>query len=83
MKDTLAVHAALLHDRTPSRQQPTFKDDDRQYAAITQRSFQHADTVITAHVENNRIRGNAPRNVPLMAYIGPPQVHAFTDPGFT
>ena len=60
VKDTLAIHGALLMDRTQYRQQPTFKDDDRQYGAITYRPFKHNDTVITAHVENGRIRGNAP-----------------------
>jgi hypothetical protein len=60
IKDTLAVHGALLIDRTQYRQQPTYKDDDRQYAAITYRPFKHADTVITAHVENGKIKGNAP-----------------------
>lgn len=60
IKDTLAVHGALLHDRTQYRQQPTHKDDDRRYAAVTYRPFKHADTVITAHVEHGRIRGNAP-----------------------
>lgn len=60
IKDTLAIHGALLMDRTQYRQEPTFKDDDRQYAAVTYRPFKHQDTVITAHVENGRIRGNAP-----------------------
>jgi outer membrane receptor protein involved in Fe transport len=60
IKDTLAVHGALLMDRTRYRQEPTYKDDDRQYAAVSYRPFKHADTVITAHVENGRIRGNAP-----------------------
>ena len=60
IKNTLAVHGALLMDRTQYRQQPTYKNDDRQYAAITYRPFKHADTVITAHVENGKIRGNAP-----------------------
>ncbi len=58
--DTLAVHGAMLMDRTRYRQEPTYKDDDRQYGAIAYRPFKHADTVITAHVENGRIRGNAP-----------------------
>lgn len=60
IKDTLAIHGALLTDRTQYRQRPTFKDDDRQYGAVTYRPFKHADTVITAHVENGRIRGNSP-----------------------
>lgn len=60
IKDTLAIHGALLMDRTQYRQQPTFKNDDRQYAAVTYRPFKHPDTVVTAHVENGRIRGNAP-----------------------
>jgi hypothetical protein len=60
IKDRLAVHGALLMDRTRYRQEPTYKNDDRQYGAVTYRPFKHADTVITAHVENGRIRGNAP-----------------------
>ncbi len=60
IKDTLALHGALLMDRTKYRQEPTFKDDDRQYAAVTYRPFKDAGTSITAHVENGRIRGNAP-----------------------
>jgi hypothetical protein len=60
LKDRLAVHAAVLMDRTEYRQQPTYKNDDRQFGALTFRPFKNADTVITAHVENGRIRGNAP-----------------------
>lgn len=60
LKDRLAVHGAILHDRTQYRQRPTFKDDDRQYGAVTYRPFKHTDTVITAHVENGKIRGNSP-----------------------
>ena len=59
-KNMLAVHAAAVFDRTKYRQEPTYKDDDRQYGAITFRPFKNQDTVITAHVENGRIRGNAP-----------------------
>ena len=47
VKDTLAFRGALLMDRAQYRQQPTYKDDDRQYAAFTYRPFKHADTVIT------------------------------------
>src|SRR5690606_3584581 len=60
IEDTLAVHGALLMDRTRYRQEPTYKDDDRQYAAVTYQPFKHRDTVINLHVENGRIRGNAP-----------------------
>lgn len=60
LRDTLAVHAAALTDRTRYRQRPTHKDDDRQYAALTYQPFRHAATVITAHFERGRIRGNAP-----------------------
>lgn len=58
--DTLALHGALLVDRTQYRQRPTYEDDDRQYAALTYQPFKHSATVLTAHVENGRIRGNAP-----------------------
>lgn len=70
IKDTLAVYGALLMDRTKYRQEPTFKDDDRQYAAVTYRPFRHADTVITAHVENGRIRGNSPDVLLPMQNLG-------------
>ncbi|MES2695219.1 MAG: TonB-dependent receptor plug domain-containing protein [Verrucomicrobiota bacterium] len=60
IKDKVAVFGAVLMDRTQYRQEPTYKDDDRQYATITFRPFKNADTVITAHVENGRIRGTAP-----------------------
>lgn len=59
-KGMLAIHAAVLMDRTKYRQEPTHKDDDRQYGAIAFRPFKNRDTTITAHVENGRIRGNAP-----------------------
>ncbi|MBI5768560.1 MAG: hypothetical protein HZA93_12245 [Verrucomicrobia bacterium] len=60
LKDRVALNVALLNDRTTYRQEPTYKNDDRQYAALTVRPFRTYDTVITAHVENGRIRGNAP-----------------------
>ena len=56
----LALHVALLTDRTKYRQEPTHKDDDRQYGAVAFRPFKNTDTSITAHVEVGRIRGNAP-----------------------
>ncbi|MDO8539526.1 MAG: TonB-dependent receptor plug domain-containing protein, partial [Opitutaceae bacterium] len=58
--DVLAIHAAAVMDRTKYRQEPTHEDEDRQYGALTFRPFKNQDTVITAHVENGRIRGNAP-----------------------
>lgn len=57
---TVAVHAAFLMDRTQYRQEPTYKDDDRQYAAIAYRPFKNTDTVVNVHYERGRIRGNAP-----------------------
>lgn len=57
---TVAVQIAAVTDRTKYRQEPTRKDDDRQYGAITIRPFKNQDTVITAHVEAGRIVGNAP-----------------------
>lgn len=59
----LAIYVAALMDRTQYRQEPTYKDDDRQYGAITYRPFKHDRTVITAHVENGRIRGNSPQTL--------------------
>src|SRR5687767_2426536 len=43
-KDLVAIHAAVLTDRTKYRQEPTHKDDDRQYGAITIRPFRNQDT---------------------------------------
>ena len=60
VKDTLAVHVAALADRTKYRQEPTYKNDDRTYGAVAYRPFKNQDTVINAHVEVGRIRGNAP-----------------------
>jgi len=59
----LAIYAAALMDRTQYRQEPTYKDEDRQYGAVTVRPFKNANTVIRAHVENGRIRGNAPQTL--------------------
>jgi hypothetical protein len=70
LKDRLAIHGAMLMDRTQYRQQPTFKDDDRQYGALTYRPFKNAQTVITAHVENGRIRGNSPDVLLPMQNLG-------------
>lgn len=60
IKDTLALHGAALMDRTRYRQEPTYKDDDRVYAAATYRPFKTPDTVITVHIERGKIDGNAP-----------------------
>ncbi|MDO8539525.1 MAG: hypothetical protein Q7S40_03730 [Opitutaceae bacterium] len=60
IKDTLAVHGAALTDRTQYRQEPTYKDDDRLYGALTYRPFKNADTIISAYVERGKIDGNAP-----------------------
>ncbi|MBL9186875.1 MAG: TonB-dependent receptor plug domain-containing protein [Opitutaceae bacterium] len=56
----LAIHAAMLVDRTTYRQEPTYKNDDRQYGAVTLRPFRNTNTIIRAYVENGRIKGNAP-----------------------
>jgi len=60
VKDVAAIYVAALTDRTKYRQEPTYKNDDRQYGAITLRPFRNKNTVLSAHVENGRIRGNAP-----------------------
>ncbi len=60
VKDVAALYVAGLTDRTRYRQEPTRKDEDRQYGAVTLRPFKHTNTIITAHVEHGRIRGNAP-----------------------
>ena len=63
LEKRLAFLAAALMDRTQYRQEPTYKDEDRQYAAVTFRPFKHDRTVLTAHVENGRIRGNSPQTL--------------------
>ncbi len=60
LKDRLAVEFAALTDRTTYRQEPTYKNDTRQYGALVLRPFKHSDTVITGHIENGTVRGNAP-----------------------
>lgn len=59
IKNTLAVHVAALVDRTTYRQEPTYKNDDRQFGAVTYRPFRSGNTVIRAYVENGRVKGNA------------------------
>ena len=60
LKDRLAVQFSALTDRTTYRQEPTYKNDDRLYGAATYHPFKSRDTTIRVHVENGRIRGNAP-----------------------
>ncbi len=60
VKDRVALHGAVLMDRTTYRQEPTHENDDRQYVAVTIRPFRHSNTVLRAHAEHGRITGNAP-----------------------
>ncbi len=61
VKDNLlAVRGAFLTDRTTYRQEPTYKNDDRQFGAINYRPFHNQNTVIRAFVEKGKIKGNAP-----------------------
>jgi hypothetical protein len=60
VEDKLAVVVAGLMDRTEYRQRPTFKDDDRFFAAFTYRPFGNENTSIRGHMENGEILGNAP-----------------------
>jgi len=60
MEDKLAINVAGLMDRTEYRQRPTYKNDDRIYAAFTYRPFGNANTAFRGHMETGSIIGNAP-----------------------
>ena len=60
LEDKLAINVAGLMDRTEYRQRPTYKDDDRIYAAFTYRPFGNANTAFRGHMETGEIIGNAP-----------------------
>lgn len=54
----LALRVAGLVDRTQYRQEPTYRDDDRGYAAVTYRPLRN--TTLRAHFEKGKISGNPP-----------------------
>lgn len=54
----LALRVAGLVDRTQYRQEPTFRDDDRGYAAVTYRPLKY--TTFRAHYEKGKVNGNPP-----------------------
>lgn len=58
LDNVLAVRVAGLVDRTQYRQRPTYRDDDRGFAAVTYRPFRN--TTLRAHFEKGRINGNPP-----------------------
>jgi hypothetical protein len=60
LEDKLAINVAGLMDRTEYRQRPTYKNDDRIYAAFTYRPFGNANTAFRGHMETGEIIGNAP-----------------------
>lgn len=60
LPDRVAVHGAFLVDRTKYRQEPAYKNDDRLYGAVAYRPFETTKTVINAHYERGKIRGNSP-----------------------
>jgi hypothetical protein len=51
--------------------------------ALTYNSFGDPEPALHIGPPNARQASNAPRNVPLMSYLGPPQLDAFTNPNFT
>ncbi|MBK1876060.1 TonB-dependent receptor plug domain-containing protein [Pelagicoccus mobilis] len=63
LENKLAVRVASLVNRTEYRQRPTFKDDDRLFAAITYQPFGDSKTVLRANFETGEIIGNAPDTV--------------------
>jgi len=60
IEDKLAVRVNALVDRTEYRQRPTYKDDDRIYAAMTLRPFGNGNTTLRTHIELGELTGNAP-----------------------
>jgi hypothetical protein len=60
VEDKLAVVVAGLMDRTEYRQRPTYKNDDRFFAAFTYRPFGNENTSFRGHMETGEILGNAP-----------------------
>lgn len=54
----LAVRVAALADRTQYRQRPTYRNDDRLYAAVTFKPFRN--TTLRAHFESGKIDANPP-----------------------
>lgn len=58
IEDKLAVRFAALQDRKQYRQEPSFRDDDRYYAAVKFKPFK--GTTIRAHIEDGNVNGNAP-----------------------
>jgi hypothetical protein len=60
VEDKLAVVVAGLMDKTQYRQRPTFKDDDRFYAAFSYRPFGNENTIFRGNIERGEILGNAP-----------------------
>lgn len=58
VEDKLAVRVAALSNQQKYRQNPSYRDDDRLYGAVTFRPFQN--TTIRAHLESGDIYGNAP-----------------------
>lgn len=55
---------------------------DEKQVAFNLTSFGDPEPALHIGPANARQTSNAPRNVPLMTYIGPPQLQAFTDPNF-
>ncbi|MEX0321306.1 MAG: TonB-dependent receptor plug domain-containing protein [Puniceicoccaceae bacterium] len=51
IKDRLALRVAGMMNRQQYRQRPTYRNDDRIYAAMTIHPFEHKRTTIRAHFE--------------------------------
>ncbi|MEX0321015.1 MAG: TonB-dependent receptor plug domain-containing protein [Puniceicoccaceae bacterium] len=58
IEDTLAVRLAGLYDQKKYNQNPSYRDDERVYGAITYKPFKN--TTIRGHFEVGDIFGNAP-----------------------
>ncbi len=59
IKDKLAIRVAGLLNRTQYRQEPTFRDDDRIYAALTYYPFDNKRTTLRAHWESGAQNTNS------------------------
>ncbi len=61
--DKLAIRVAAVMNRTQYRQEPTFRDDNRIYAALTFHPFDHKRTTIRAHFESGDTQMNSASKV--------------------
>ncbi len=75
IKDELAVRLSFLNDSRKYRQDPTFRDDERVFAALQWRprflKFESARTTLRANFEKGQIDSNIPRQTPPIDRVSP------------